>query len=485
MSQPTSSPAAPENAGPIRSTSGPSTARVIAAVSFIGCVLVSFAQMPAALRWPVRIAWLAVAGWLLVALIRFVITTRFTARKVLFLGIVGGFYYLVLTLVCHVFINLMSQRDDRLTTRGDKKLSAECLAGIKAALDDNKFTKYSAEMGWVPRPGWGGSGYHVTGQGLRGKKEYSLQPVNPEQRILCMGDSFTFGISVATEDTYTAHAEALRPGTEWLNFGIPGGCLVQSYKRYMHDARAFGGKRVVVGFMTNDAQRTVNAFRPFLNADSGCPLPKPFASMASGRFTIEPNPVGELSGLKPLLNDDNDRSELDRLLKLDYLTWSGIGTSQGPIGRTLAYAWDRLGLGGNVEALFDGRLKIASFVRAKLAKDPYGPQFWNGESPGLKAVCLMFEKFHEQIIADGREPLFVIIPGPLDVDDYAKKRPRQYSSLTAYLTARKLPFIDFLDPLVEKHQSDLSEDAIFHRNHYKGPVNRELAEAIIRALKLP
>lgn len=44
---------------------------------------------------------------------------------------------------------------------------------------------------------------------------------------------------------------------------------------------------------------------------------------------------------------------------------------------------------------------------------------------------------------------------------------------------------DFLDPPIKKHTTDLSEDPFSVNNHYRPPVNKELAEVIICAPKLP
>ena len=483
LSQPTAISPAPSLAGPSKRILGSTTARVVTALLFVLGLVFFFQYTPNGLRWPLRVLWLASIIWLVVVTVRTVRTTRFTRRKIAFILIIGGFYYVVLLLICHVFIKEMSQRDDRLTTRGMTSLAPDCKSGIQAMLDDNQFNKFSAAMGWVPKPGRRRPGYNVSAQSVRGRRVYPQQPVNPEQRILCMGDSYTFGVAARDDETYPAQAEKLKPGTEWINFGIPGGCLVQSYQRYMHEARHYGGRRVVIGFMTNDAQRTVNVFRPFLIADSGAPLTKPFAKYVEGKFSIEPNPCTSTADLVRLLGHESD--ELKKLLQLDYLTWGGRGGKSGPISRTAGYVWEVMRLENNVDTLLDHRLPLGQFVTSILPLDPYGRDIWNPASPGFKAICAMFDRFHAQVVSDGREPLFVIIPGPLDVDDYRRDLPRQYAALVDHLEAKNFAFLDFLDPLVSKHRSDLSEDALFVRLHYRGHINKELAEAIIKALELP
>ncbi len=469
------------------------TVRVVSVTLVVLGLLLVFQHIPNALRWPLRVLWLCSVGWLVVRLVRTIQGARLSTRKIIFIAIIGGFFYLALHVICHVFIKVMSQRDDRLTTRGMTTLDADARQGIQAVLDEKQYRIFSAELGWTIQPGFKtpgfkGPGYYtpsysINAQGVRSAREYPMPAPDNDKRILCMGDSFTFGIAVKDEETYPAQAEQLKPGTEWLNFGIPGACLTQAYKRYMLDARAFGGKHVVVGFMTNDAQRTVNVFRPFVNSDAGSPLTKPFAKWVDGKFTIEPNPITDLAGLRRLLEDD--RAELRKLLALDYLTWSKQKQSTNPVARTATYAWEVMGMEHSMDVLFHKRLPLSQIIKDLLPQDPYGRSIWKPTSPGFKAICGMFDEFHRQIIADGREPLFVIIPGPLDLDDYGKGYMRQYASLLAHFKEKKYAFLDFLDPLVAKHKDDYSEKALFVRSHYQGHVNRELAEEIIKAMRLP
>lgn len=456
---------------------------VVVTVLLCLAAVVFFQNVPKGLRWPVRLFLLGAAVWLVLVGVQTVKTWRFSGRNLLFSLILGSFFYSALYLICLLFIKVMSQRDDRLTTRGLTSLTPDCKRGIQAALNDDQFIKFSAEMGWVPRPGYKTAEYTINAQGVRGTREYPQQAANPDQRILCMGDSFTFGVAVRDGETFPAQAEKLKQGTEWINFGIPGGCLTQAYQRYMHEARGYGGKHVVIGFMTDDAKRTVNAFRPFVKADSGCPLTKPFAKFAAGQFTVEPNPYTNLTDLNRLLDDEEP--ELKRLLKLDYLIWGKQGPLGGPIRRTGAYVWGAMRLDLSMESILDRRLPLSRFLKGILSPDPYGSALWSPDSPGFKAICAMFDQFHQQVVADGRQPLFVILPGPLDVNDHVNRYPRQYASLLDHLKSQNYAFVDFLAPLVTKHKPDLSDAAIFVRLHYQGHVNQELAAAIIKELHLP
>jgi hypothetical protein len=145
---------------------------------------------------------------------------------------------------------------------------------------------FDRDIGWVPRPGHREGGTQISLQGLRSLREYVIPPPDPDNRVLCLGDSFTYGHSVSDTETYPCHAEHLRPGTEWINLGISGACLTQCLLQYRKNGRKFGGRHVVIGFMTDDAKRTVNCFRSFLTHWN--PFTKPFAKYSNGTFSIEP-----------------------------------------------------------------------------------------------------------------------------------------------------------------------------------------------------
>lgn len=90
--------------------------------------------------------------------------------------------------------------------------------------------------------------------------------------------------------------------------------------------------------------------------------------------------------------------------------------------------------------------------------------------------------YHDEVIADGREPLIVLIPGPLDVEDYEKGNQRQYAPMIEHLKAKGWLYLDFLDPLIANHSPG---EKLSTHLHYTSPVNRELAETIIKAAGIP
>lgn len=449
-----------------------------AALAWIG-IIVCFHLMRRGFQWPMRVIWL-VAGLIMVwELFRFFSKWRPARRQLIFAGVMALFFVLMLEGVCWLFIKVMAQRDDRLAPRGAVTMDPEAKAAVTAMLAGQSNHQFSYTIGWVPAPAKTSDGRTTNSQGMRGTKEYLPTPTDPAKRILCLGDSFTFGVAVRDEESYPAAAEARLPGTEWLNFGNPGCCLTQMYLRYHEQAKSFGGKHVVIGFMTNDAQRTVNCFRPFLNSDTGFPMTKPFAKFSGNGLSIEPNPYLSAADYQALL--DQPEKELARLRSLDYLSWSRQTMASDPIIRTGTYVIASLQLHRNLESITRG---IIPFQK-KLPADPYGDALWQPESRGFQAITALFDRFYGEVREVGAQPLIVIIPGPLDVQNHQRGKPRQYEYLLDHFRRQNLRYLDFLDPLTTKHAADLSLEALFVSRHYQPHLNQLLADEIIKALGLP
>lgn len=458
------------------------TLQTIVAIALWIWITFQFNEAPAALRWPARLVWMIVPIWLVARLVRVVITTRFTWKKTLFILIIASVQYVAVAMLCNVFIALMSQKDDRLTTRGATTLSAETRRDIRDILDGKRINVIDAELGWRMNPDAHSPNYVINKQGFRGPREYPQTPPDPAKRILCLGDSFTFGTAVADDETFEVHAERLLPGTEWLNFGVPGTCLTQSYLLYKSRARQFGGKYVIIGFMSNDAMRTVNCFRPFVNVDSASPLTKPFVRLRDGKLSLEPNPYKSADDYRRLL--DNDREELDKLRRLDYLSWSREHPSTNPILRTLSYIVEANQLDRNFDSMFTGKLPLGNAIAAMLPQDPYGKAIYEPTSEGFAALTALFDRYHDEVVADGRIPLIVLFPGPLDVDDAREREPCQYASLTRYLRSKNYAVLDFLEPLIARHAKELNTQSLFVKSHYQPHINKEVAVEIIKALRI-
>lgn len=477
-----------------------STHFAVAGGLFVLGALFFFQHVPTALRWPVRVLVIAVLAWLAIAFWRSVRASRLSGKKLVFSLVLGGFFYLALALICHVFNTLMSARDDRVATHDVTALGELERSNISIMLDGTSFKMYDPDVGWVPKPGHHADGT-INSQGVRSLREYAVPAPDPGKRVLCLGDSYTFGDEVGDLETYPSHAEQLLPGTEWVNLGISSTCLTQSLVHYRKSGKKLGGKYVVIGFMTDDAKRTVNCFRGFLTPYN--PYTKPFAKLSNGRFSVEPNPYRDLAGYRKLMA--NDTAELARLRQLDYLAWSNQEATSNPVMRTFDYVVESMNLERNLEGLLNrAPLKSSSkpvspgskgnnslltstagrWPPLRKGADPYGKAIWNPHSLGFQAIERLFDLYYSEVIADGRVPLIVIIPGPFDVENERKHYPRIYDALLDHFRAKGYHYLDFLDTLVAHHKDDFTFEALYGHCHFRASTNRELAQEIIRELHL-
>jgi hypothetical protein len=319
---------------------------------------------------------------------------------------------------------------------------------------------------------------------LRGTRIYAETPADPAKRFICVGDSFTFGYEVGDEESYPAFGERLLPGSEWINLGICGGGLTQALLQYRRDGRKFGGKHVVIGFMTNNQKRTMNCFRAFI-APGGAmtPMTQPYARITHGKLSIEPNPFQDISDYKRLL--ENESVDLARLRDLDYVTWSDQHGSSNPVLRTLHYIMEKRDVDRNVDILMNRELVEEGDLKPlDHAADPYGKSVWHPDSLAFKANTGLFDLFYDEVIADGRIPLIVIIPSAEDVEQRARGRKPMHDTLLEHLKRREMRHFDFLDSLQRQYPKELTKEKFFLETHLNAETNKFLAGEIIRALGL-
>ncbi|MGI9241038.1 MAG: hypothetical protein ACR2RV_09560 [Verrucomicrobiales bacterium] len=438
-------------------------------------------KLPDLLLWPARILLFCAIGYLAVATFRKILKSKFTPKTAIFSLVLIALLYGVLFIICHLFVKLMAARDERLAAAQSTTLTEKARRVTGKFIQGNHPALFDADVGWVPRPSYQWQSHSISEQGLRGKRIYPQAPADPDARILCMGDSFTFGYEVEDDQTFPHHGEQLRPGTEWINLGICGAGLTQALKRYRKHGKDFGGKYVVIGYMNNNVKRTVNSYRGFVSPSDTNAFAKPYAKISDGELSIEPNPYQELSDYQRLL--DNEEEEVRGLYELDYLVWSKQRYSKNPVVRTLGYVWERLDGYRNLDILLN-RSKDDRHGPFRPGANPYGASIWHPESLGFQANAGVFDLFYNEVIADGREPIIVIFPSAGDVEHRMAGRPDKNIALTEHFDEKGYRYINLLDSLQAFHGDELSTETVFVRTHLNGGANKLLAEEIIKAFKL-
>lgn len=159
------------------------------------------------------------------------------------------------------------------------------------------FDVHHATRGWAVRPqlvdvpAFDGRRVSSNTQGLRGRREYAVPKPPGVQRVLVLGDSFTFGDEVSDDETYCHLLQASLPAdVEILNLGVHGYGHDQMLLYLQEVGARYQPDVVLLGFVAQDMERNLLAFRDFakphfdLTASGlrlgGSPVPTPEALIA-------------------------------------------------------------------------------------------------------------------------------------------------------------------------------------------------------------
>lgn len=139
----------------------------------------------------------------------------------------------------------------------------------------------------------GGARVHSNSQGMRGRREYPLEP-GAGLRIVALGDSFTFGECVEDGEAFAAQVEAAIAPGEVLNLAVHGHGHDQQLLRLREQGLAYRPDVVLLGFLNADVERNQLWFRDYakprfrLRGGSlvleNVPVPAPEAFLASVRL---------------------------------------------------------------------------------------------------------------------------------------------------------------------------------------------------------
>ena len=154
---------------------------------------------------------------------------------------------------------------------------------------------YDSLIGWVGIPNLAiadnyGPGLSLTtnAEGMRIHRPVSRALEPGERRIVCSGDSFTFGSGVGDRETFCAGLERELPGVRTLNLAQRGYGNDQAYLRYRRDAGAYPHQLHLFAFIWNDFERM--ALRSFTG------YPKPVLALRDGSLVTDNVPVPEWKG---------------------------------------------------------------------------------------------------------------------------------------------------------------------------------------------
>lgn len=135
-----------------------------------------------------------------------------------------------------------------------------------------------------------------SGDRIRGAGPIELRKPAGINRIVSVGDSFTFGVDVGEFENFSALLNQ-HEGLQVLNMGVPGYGIDQSYLKYREHGAKYEADTILFGIYDGDYERTRLTF------SYG---PKPVFGWSGGQLSLQgvpvPRPVEEVSRIGAELN---------------------------------------------------------------------------------------------------------------------------------------------------------------------------------------
>jgi hypothetical protein len=162
-------------------------------------------------------------------------------------------------------------------------------------LAEKRHTEYDELLGWINMPDlhitdmYGPGIYLKTNkQRFRNNNNFNLHPAPNKIRLICSGDSFTFGFGVDNDHTWCQYLALINSKLETINMGQGGYGIDQAYLWYERDGKKLNPDILIFAFITSDffrmqSDKFFGFDKPILKLEDGVlitqnvPIPKPFA----------------------------------------------------------------------------------------------------------------------------------------------------------------------------------------------------------------
>src|SRR5215210_7779117 len=284
---------------------------------------------------------------------------------------------------------------------------------------------FDADLGWTIRPNGNKPQYKANSKGLRATREYGSAPPPGKVRVAAFGDSFTHASGVPTGFTWEERLEALEPGLEVINFGIPGSDPGQALLRYRREGAAYHPSVVLIGMMSENINRMVNTFRPFYFTRSGLPFSKPRFAVQGGKLVLLENPIRSLEQYREVLRDPE--TWLPRLGEHDYFYRRDHRRSRCDFLPSVRFA----------RVIGDQYFNQPIFLQPA--------DVYNTRSEAYGVTLRVLDQFYREALANGSLPILVMYPQRKDVRRRHGGTPVTYQPLLDELRRRGYRVIDLAD----------------------------------------
>ncbi len=168
-------------------------------------------------------------------------------------------------------------------------------------LAERLHTEYDEELGWINIPNFYvedvyGPGIYVktNSQSFRNNKDFGVRVPSNKIRVICSGDSFTFGYGVDNEHTWCQLLASENERLEPVNMGQGGYGVDQAYLWYKRDGTKLEHDLHIFAFITDDFER--------MQSGNFLGYGKPVLAIQDGDLVTGNVPVPRRSFYAPWLN---------------------------------------------------------------------------------------------------------------------------------------------------------------------------------------
>jgi hypothetical protein len=231
--------------------------------------------------------------------------------------------------------------------------------------------------------------------------------------------------------------------------------------RYQKDGGIYrGATYVLIGFMSENINRSVNVFRPFYSPETGLPLAKPRFRLKDQEANLLPNPLPSVESYRRLLGHPD--LVLPALGEEDHFYSAGYTS-----GSFDAFATVRL-----------GKMLWFKLARAEDIHDFSGKYVPHSEA--LRTSLWVLRKFYAAVEDSGMTPLIVLFPNESDVTYSQRHGLPPYQVLKDSLDSYNLECLDLISHFSTGNQSG-GASPLFS-GHYTANGNGVVARALRLAL---
>ena len=164
------------------------------------------------------------------------------------------------------------------------------------AVPEDAHAAHDELLGWANLPNvdlpdfYGpGVGVQTNEQGFRGSEDVTPAVPAGRIRIVCSGDSFTFGYGVGDDETWCQRLTALDPTLQTVNMGLGGYGVDQEYLWYRRDGTRLDHDLQLLSVLTDDFRR--------MRSDRFMGYGKPLLAVRNDSLVITNLPVPRTSWL--------------------------------------------------------------------------------------------------------------------------------------------------------------------------------------------